>query len=314
MALREQSRPGGHPLRSGDRRCAGLGGARARSCRRCSPAVQRNSRRSRRRTCSRASRAPRRTSGRRTSGISQLLPWGGGTYTRRSRRGADDDQQSVHELQPAARRRPEADLLAAAAARLQDRRGAGPARHQPANRELADIRFRETTRQHQRQRRGRRTGRWCRRWRSVDVQQRSLDLALELERNNRARVDVGQSPPLDLVAARAEVAQRQENLIVARTTALQAEDVAAHADHRSQARRLLDWSGSNRPIATPVVGADAGRRYRGPARAGRADGSRAGPHRRFRSTTPTSRCRRARRCPICACRRAISATAPAARG
>ena len=60
---------------------------------------------------------------------------------------------------------------------------------------------------------------------SVDVQQRSLDLAQELERNNRARVDVGQSPPLDLVAARAEVAQRRENLIIARTTALQAEDL-----------------------------------------------------------------------------------------
>jgi outer membrane protein TolC len=59
----------------------------------------------------------------------------------------------------------------------------------------------------------------------VDVQQRSLDLALELERTNRARVDVGQSPPLDLVAARAEVAQRRENLIVARTVARQAEDV-----------------------------------------------------------------------------------------
>jgi outer membrane protein TolC len=58
----------------------------------------------------------------------------------------------------------------------------------------------------------------------VDVQQRSLDLALELERTNRARVDVGQSPPLDLVAARAEAAQRRENLIVARTSALQAED------------------------------------------------------------------------------------------
>ena len=60
---------------------------------------------------------------------------------------------------------------------------------------------------------------------SVGVQQRSLDLALELERTNRARVDVGQSPPLDLVTARAEVAQRRENLIVARTTALEAEDV-----------------------------------------------------------------------------------------
>jgi outer membrane protein TolC len=58
-----------------------------------------------------------------------------------------------------------------------------------------------------------------------DVQQRALDLALELERTNRARVDVGQSPPLDLVAARAEVAQRRENLIVARTNVRQAEDL-----------------------------------------------------------------------------------------
>jgi outer membrane protein TolC len=60
---------------------------------------------------------------------------------------------------------------------------------------------------------------------SVDVEQRSLDLALELERTNRARVDVGQSPPLDLVSARAEVAQRRENLIVARTQVRRAEDV-----------------------------------------------------------------------------------------
>jgi outer membrane protein TolC len=60
---------------------------------------------------------------------------------------------------------------------------------------------------------------------SVQVQQQSLDLSLELERTNRARVDVGQSPPLDLVSSRAEVAQRQESLIVARTLALQAEDV-----------------------------------------------------------------------------------------
>jgi outer membrane protein TolC len=59
----------------------------------------------------------------------------------------------------------------------------------------------------------------------VEVQQQALDLALELERTNRARVDVGQSPPLDLVAARAEAAQRRENLIVARTTVRQSEDV-----------------------------------------------------------------------------------------
>jgi outer membrane protein len=59
---------------------------------------------------------------------------------------------------------------------------------------------------------------------AVDVQQQAVDLSLELERNNRARVDVGQSPPLDLVSARAEVAARRESLIVARTLVRQAED------------------------------------------------------------------------------------------
>jgi HAE1 family hydrophobic/amphiphilic exporter-1 len=59
---------------------------------------------------------------------------------------------------------------------------------------------------------------------AVAVQQRSLDLSLELERNNRARVDVGQSPPLDLVSAQAEVAQRRENLIIAQTAVRQTED------------------------------------------------------------------------------------------
>src|SRR4029078_11535895 len=54
---------------------------------------------------------------------------------------------------------------------------------------------------------------------AVSVQQQSLDLSLELERTNKARVDVGQSPPLDLVSAQAEVAQRRENLIVAQTQA-----------------------------------------------------------------------------------------------
>ena len=38
----------------------------------------------------------------------------------------------------------------------------------------------------------------------------------ELVRVNKAKVDVGQSPPLDLVSAQAEVAANQEQLIIAR--------------------------------------------------------------------------------------------------
>ncbi len=59
---------------------------------------------------------------------------------------------------------------------------------------------------------------------NVVVQQRSLDLARELARENRVRVEAGQIPPLDLVQAEAEVAQRREGLIRANTMADDAED------------------------------------------------------------------------------------------
>jgi outer membrane protein len=59
---------------------------------------------------------------------------------------------------------------------------------------------------------------------NVTVQQRSLELAEDLVRQNRARVNVGQAPPLDLVQAEAEVATRRENLIRAIATSGDAED------------------------------------------------------------------------------------------
>ncbi|MGE5747544.1 MAG: TolC family protein [Solirubrobacterales bacterium] len=58
----------------------------------------------------------------------------------------------------------------------------------------------------------------------VGVQQQALDLAVELVRTNTARVEVGQAPPLDLVSARAEQAQREDNLVSAQLAARQAED------------------------------------------------------------------------------------------
>jgi outer membrane protein TolC len=59
---------------------------------------------------------------------------------------------------------------------------------------------------------------------NIGVQQRSLELARELARENKVRVDAGQAPPLDLVQVEAEVAQRRENLIRATTAAEDAED------------------------------------------------------------------------------------------
>ncbi|HJZ75867.1 MAG TPA: efflux RND transporter permease subunit, partial [Vicinamibacterales bacterium] len=59
---------------------------------------------------------------------------------------------------------------------------------------------------------------------NVDARRTSLELAQELSRVNKAKVDVGTSPPLDLVSAQAEVASDQEQLIVAETAVKTAED------------------------------------------------------------------------------------------
>jgi outer membrane protein len=59
---------------------------------------------------------------------------------------------------------------------------------------------------------------------NIDLQQRSLELARQLARDNKARVDAGHIPPIDLVQAEAEVAQRRENLIRAEAAAGDAED------------------------------------------------------------------------------------------
>jgi outer membrane protein len=59
---------------------------------------------------------------------------------------------------------------------------------------------------------------------NLDARRKALDLAQELARVNRARVEVGQSPPIDLVSAQAEVAVDEEQLIIAETTIKEAED------------------------------------------------------------------------------------------
>jgi outer membrane protein TolC len=85
---------------------------------------------------------------------------------------------------------------------------------------------------------------------NVTVQQRSLELAEQLARENRVRVDVGQSPPLDLVQVEAEVAARRENLIRAS---------AAAEDGEDRLRRLIAdpqdpafWNVSLDPVDEPA--------------------------------------------------------------
>jgi outer membrane protein TolC len=59
---------------------------------------------------------------------------------------------------------------------------------------------------------------------TVEARQSALTLADELARVNKAKVNAGDAPPLDLVAAAAEVAADREQLIVAETAVKDAED------------------------------------------------------------------------------------------
>ena len=59
---------------------------------------------------------------------------------------------------------------------------------------------------------------------SLASQQQSLDLANESLRNTRSRVEIGTTPPIDIVEAESEVAARQEAVIVAQANIATAED------------------------------------------------------------------------------------------
>jgi outer membrane protein TolC len=59
---------------------------------------------------------------------------------------------------------------------------------------------------------------------SLDVQRQSLDLAQESLKNNRSRVEVGTMAPIDIIQAEAEVASREQGVIVAESQVAQAED------------------------------------------------------------------------------------------
>jgi len=87
---------------------------------------------------------------------------------------------------------------------------------------------------------------------AVDTRRSALDLAQELARVNKAKVDVGQSPPLDLVSAQAEVAADQEQLIIAETAVKQAEDRLRLLIFDTGDRAV--WNVRLEPVDSPPVG------------------------------------------------------------
>jgi outer membrane protein len=84
---------------------------------------------------------------------------------------------------------------------------------------------------------------------TVSARKSSLALAEELERVNKRKVDVGQSPPLDFVSARAEVAANQERLIVAETKVKQSEDELRGLIFDASDRSV--WAVALEPVDSP---------------------------------------------------------------
>ena len=86
---------------------------------------------------------------------------------------------------------------------------------------------------------------------NVEARKSALALSQELVRVNKAKVDVGTSPPLDLVSAQAEVAANQEQLIIAETAVKQVEDRLRLLIYDTTQRDT--WNVKIEPSDTPPV-------------------------------------------------------------
>ena len=119
---------------------------------------------------------------------------------------------------------------------------------------------------------------------NLDVQRQSLELAQQSLKDNRARVEIGTMAPLDIVQAEAEVATREEAVILAE---------AAIERQQDQVRALVFnptspdfWTARIEPTDTVDVPADDGRhRRRGEERAGPAHRPGRGAARTSKPTT-----------------------------
>ena len=158
-----------------------------------------------------------------STGVRQRLPWGAGTWSVSWDTSRTTTNNPISSFDPSL----QSGVQVAFSQPLLKDRKIDAARQQyiiaKRNQESSELRFRESVVQTVA---AVKQAYWTLKatMANVTVQQRSLELAQELARQNKVRVDAGQIPPLDLVQAEAEVAQRRENLIRANTTAEDAED------------------------------------------------------------------------------------------
>ena len=158
-----------------------------------------------------------------STGVRQRLPWGSGTWSVSWDTARTSTNNPISSFDPIL----QSGIQVAFSQPLLKNRTIDSARYQFAiarrNQDTSELRFRETATQTIA---AVKQAYWTLKATraNVEVQERSLGLAQDLARENKVRVTAGQIPPLDLVQAEAEVAQRRESLIRANTVAADAED------------------------------------------------------------------------------------------
>ena len=156
-------------------------------------------------------------------GLTQKLPWFGTTYSLAWTAARTDSNNPLNSYNPIL----QSGLVLGISQPLIRDLSVDSARQQLATsrleRDVADTRLRETLVQTTA---SVKTAYWdlVDAVASVDARTSALALANELVRVNKAKVDAGDAPPLDLVAAQAEVASDREQLIVAETAVKDVED------------------------------------------------------------------------------------------
>ena len=158
-----------------------------------------------------------------STGVRQRLPWGSGVWSVSWDSARTTTNNPISSFDPSL----QSGVQFAFSQPLLKDRAIDPARHQytiaKRNQDISELQFRESVVQTMA---AVKSAYWTLKASiaNITVQQRSLELAEDLARENKVRVDAGQMPPLDLVQADAEVAQRRESLIRASAAAEDAED------------------------------------------------------------------------------------------
>lgn len=157
------------------------------------------------------------------SGMGQLLRWGGGSYSFGWTNGRVTTNNDYSPFQPQLN----STFGATFSQPLLRNFKIDGARQQymvsRKNREISDVQLIEAVAQ---------TGRNVRNayWdlvfarNNLDVQKQSLALAQQSLKDNRARVEIGTMAPIDIIEAQAEVARREESVILAEASISRAED------------------------------------------------------------------------------------------